>query len=272
MKLILKISLACLLATGCASKISAQTYVKLNGLYALVGVVNPAVEFTLSPKSTFQTEIVVSPWKSINNHHALFCIFMGEYRRYFKEHNRGWYLGANIGMQAFDLSKPYIENWKLKFENRYSKGYGFMIGLCVGYEHIFRERWVLDAYLGWSWMSSFYNGYSMDGKIDMDRRSGIPTRSDCRSDTVFSIHTRKNSSATTRPASALPNRFESPAARTSLPYRHFSTVSVIFPGKFWRGGELLIFAAETHSPGNTSTFPQERFRTKYKPQANIPKQ
>lgn len=37
---------------------------------------------------------------------------MGEYRRYFKEHNRGWYLGANIGMQAFDLSKPYIENWK----------------------------------------------------------------------------------------------------------------------------------------------------------------
>ena len=85
MKLILKISLACLLATGCASKISAQTYVKLNGLYALVGVVNPAVEFTISPKSTFQTEIVVSPWKSINNHHALFCIFMGEYRRYFKE-------------------------------------------------------------------------------------------------------------------------------------------------------------------------------------------
>ena len=77
MKLILKISLACLLATGCASKISAQTYVKLNGLYALVGVVNPAVEFTISPKSTFQTEIVVSPWESVNNHHALFCIFMG---------------------------------------------------------------------------------------------------------------------------------------------------------------------------------------------------
>lgn len=102
---------------------------------------------------------------------------MGEYRRYFKEHNRGWYLGANIGMQAFDLSKPYIENWKLKFENRYSKGYGFMIGLCVGYEHIFRERWVLDAYFGWSWMSSFYNGYSMDGKIDMNpghRRTQIP--------------------------------------------------------------------------------------------------
>lgn len=36
--------------------------------------------------------------------HMLFAIFMGEYRRYFKEHNRGWYLGANIGMMAFDMS------------------------------------------------------------------------------------------------------------------------------------------------------------------------
>ena len=138
MKLILKISLACLLATGCASKISAQTYVKLNGLYALVGVVNPAVEFTISPKSTFQTEIVVSPWKSINNssrpllylHGRIPPLFQGAQPRLVPP-------GANIGMQAFDLSKPYIENWKLKFENRYSKGYGFMIGLCVGYDHIF---------------------------------------------------------------------------------------------------------------------------------------
>ena len=166
MKLILKISLACLLATGCASKISAQTYVKLNGLYALVGVVNPAVEFTLSPKSTFQTEIVVSPWKSINNHHALFCIFMGEYRRYFKQHNRGWYLGANMGMMGFKMSKPqFSDGWFL--ENRYSKGYGMMIGICGGFEYQFADRWLLDAYFGWSYMLSWYNGYSLDGTIDL---------------------------------------------------------------------------------------------------------
>ena len=71
-----------------------------------MGVVNPAVEFAISPKSTLQTDIVISPWKSINEKHMLFAIFMGEYRRYFKEHNRGWYLGANIGMMAFDMSKP----------------------------------------------------------------------------------------------------------------------------------------------------------------------
>ena len=108
---------------------ASQGYVKLNALYALVGVVNPSVEFAISPKSTLQTDIVVSPWKSINRKHMTFAIFMGEYRRYFKEHNRGWYLGANIGMMAFDMSKPYIEGWKLKFEDRYCKGYGMMIGL-----------------------------------------------------------------------------------------------------------------------------------------------
>lgn len=146
---------------------ASQGYVKLNALYALVGVVNPSVEFAISPKSTLQTDIVVSPWKSINRKHMTFAIFMGEYRRYFKEHNRGWYLGANIGMMAFDMSKPYIEGWKLKFEDRYCKGYGMMIGLCVGYEHQFGERWLLDAFFGWAWMDSHYNGYSFDGKVDM---------------------------------------------------------------------------------------------------------
>lgn len=168
MKLFVKITLACLLMIGFGNRTSAQTYIKLNGLYALVGVINPAAEFTISPKSTFQTEAVVSPWKSINSYHARFCIFMGEYRRYFKQHNRGWYLGANVGMQAFNLSKPYLRNGKFQMDQRYCKGYGFMVGLCVGYEYVFKERWVLDAFFGWSWMSSFYNGYSLQGVIDMD--------------------------------------------------------------------------------------------------------
>ncbi len=146
---------------------AAQGYVKLNGLYALAGVVNPAVEFAISPKSTVQTEFVISPWKSIRGKHMTFAIMMGEYRYYFKQHNTGWYVGGNLGMMAFDISKPYLQNGRLKFQDRYCKGYGMMIGACVGYEYRFAERWLLDVFLGWSWMSSFYNGYSMDGEIDM---------------------------------------------------------------------------------------------------------
>lgn len=150
-----------------ARSVRAQGYIKLNIPYALVCVVNPAVEFAISPKSTLQSEIVISPWMSINRKHMLFGIFMGEYRRYFKQHNDGWYLAANVGMMMFDISKPYLENWAIKTENRYSKGYGSMIGFAVGYEHQFGKRWLVDAYLGWAFMSSHYNGYSLNGKIDM---------------------------------------------------------------------------------------------------------
>ena len=144
-----------------------QGYVKLNALYAALGVINPAVEFAITPKSALQTDIVISPWKSINGKHMNFAIFMGEYRRYFKAHNDGGDLGANIGMMAFDMTKPFIKDWKLQFENRYCKGYGMMLGLCVGYEYRFRERWLVDAYFGWAWMDSHYNGYSFEGETDM---------------------------------------------------------------------------------------------------------
>ena len=151
---------------------AAQIYAKLNGLYALVGVVNPAAEFRLTDHSAFQTEFVYSPWKSIRvdglSKPMYFGIFMNEYRYYFRGYARGWYVGGNVGMMAFRMSKPYVENWHLRLENRYSKGYGFMFGACAGYELVFRERWVFDVFFGWSWMTSFYNGYDLDGRTQME--------------------------------------------------------------------------------------------------------
>ena len=170
MKPILKTLLILFALSLPTQRLDAQIYAKLNGLYALVGVINPAVEFTVSPKSTFQTEIVFSPGKYVNDHGVdkpmKFGILMTEYRRYFKQHNWGWYLGANMGMMGFKMSKPqFSDGWFL--ENRYSKGYGMMIGICGGFEYQFADRWLLDAYFGWSYMLSWYNGYSLDGTIDL---------------------------------------------------------------------------------------------------------
>ncbi len=170
MKPILKTLLILFALSLPTQRLDAQIYAKLNGLYALAGVINPAVEFTVSPKSTIQTEIVFSPWKYVNDHGVdkpmKFGILMTEYRRYFKRHNRGWYLGANMGMMGFKMSKPqFSDGWFL--ENRYSKGYGMMIGICGGFEYQFADRWLLDAYFGWSYMLSWYNGYSLDGTIDL---------------------------------------------------------------------------------------------------------
>lgn len=149
------------------SDVCAQTYVKMNALYAAVGVINPSVEFVITPKSTFQSEFVISPWLSIGDKHATFGMFINEYRRYFKESNNGWYVGGNIGLNIFDISKPYLDGFSIKVQDRYSKGYGFMFGGSVGYERKFCDRWILDAYFGFAWISSFYNGYNMDGTIQM---------------------------------------------------------------------------------------------------------
>lgn len=148
-----------------------QTYVKLNGLYALAGVINPAVEFTISPKSTFQTEVVYSPWKSVCvdgvSSPMKFLIFMNEYRRYFKSHNEGWYLGGNVGVMAFNMTKPLILEGQLSLKKNSSKGYGFMLGITGGYSWVFKDKWILDVYAGWAWANSHYNGYALvDGLAD----------------------------------------------------------------------------------------------------------
>ncbi len=153
--------------TLCATEGQAQIYAKLNALYACVGVINPQVEFRLTDHSTFQTEIVYSPWQSIKGHPMHFGIFMNEYRYYIKGHNHGFYAAGNVGMMAFKMSKPYILNGKLGLQDRYCKGYGFMFGAAIGYEYQFRERWILDAFVGFSWMHSAYNGYSLDHEIDL---------------------------------------------------------------------------------------------------------
>lgn len=163
--------LLCLFCFLVPASAGAQIYAKLNGLYALVGVINPAVEIPLTQHSAFQTEFVYSPWQSIKvdgtSKPMHFGIFMNEYRYYFRGYTGGWYIGGNAGMMAFRMSKPYLDGWNIRLENRYSKGYGFMFGACAGYERTFRERWVFDLFFGWSWMTSFYNGYDLDGTTQM---------------------------------------------------------------------------------------------------------
>lgn len=155
------------LVMGCAGHCYSQNYVKLNGVYALCGIINPQVEFRISPHSTVQTEVVYSPWQSIKGHPLHFGITMSEYRYYIKESNSGFYIGANAGMMAFKMSKPEFANGKIRFQNRFCKGWGYMLGLCVGYEHRFADRWLLDVFFGYSFMESRYNGYTLAGEIDM---------------------------------------------------------------------------------------------------------
>lgn len=158
-----------IIALAFCCEAQAQTYLKLNIPYALCGVINPQIEFGFSPHSSVQVEATYSPWRSIGGKHANFGMFLGEYRYYFREATKGWYISANAGMMGFDINKPRLFRGGLvSFKDEYSKGFGLMVGAGFGYQHTFRERWVVDAFLAIDFMRSWYNGYSADGDIVMN--------------------------------------------------------------------------------------------------------
>lgn len=149
----------------------AQGYLKLNLPAAAVGVVNLQFESAISAHSTMSVDALYSPWQSINGTHLHFGIFTAEYRYFFKQSFRGWFLSANAGLTGFDISKPTIfKNGELiSFRNSgYSKGFGVCAGLGVGWEHQFRERWIVDIFLGIDLVHSWYNGYNKYGEIEMN--------------------------------------------------------------------------------------------------------
>ena len=151
-----------------------QIYAKLNALYAVGGVINPQLEFVVGPHSSVSIDPMFSPYKSINlgkykDIHALFGILQAEYRFYINREAKGFYVSANAGMQAFDMTRPYLfNNGKiLSFESGYGRGFGMMAGIGIGYSHHFKERWVVDAFLAFDRMWSWYNDYNADGSINL---------------------------------------------------------------------------------------------------------
>jgi len=154
--------LACPLAAG------AQSYVKLNAAYALAGVVNPQLEITLSKRMTFQTDIALSPWKSIRwkgaNYPMRFLIVSNDVRWHFRAPADGWYAGIVYGVQGFNMTKPTIfDNGKFDLEGHSGKGWGVQIGAVGGYQWTLARRWLLDAFAGFGYQISWYNSYSPPG-------------------------------------------------------------------------------------------------------------
>ncbi|MBQ3026735.1 MAG: DUF3575 domain-containing protein [Alistipes sp.] len=152
----------------------AQIYAKLNALYAVVGVVNPQLEFVVGPHSSISIDPMFSPYKSIkwgdrNDIHAQFGILQAEYRFYIKREARGFYVSANAGMQAFDMTRPYLfQGGKfISFEEGFGRGFGLMAGIGIGYTHTFKERWVVDAFFAFDRMWNWYNDYLANGEINL---------------------------------------------------------------------------------------------------------
>lgn len=174
MKKTIFISLLATIMLALPSVATSQIYAKLNALYAVAGVINPQLEFVVGPHSSVSIDPMFSPYKTIrwgerNDIHALFGILQAEYRYYINREAKGFYVSANAGMQAFDMTRPYIlsGNKLISFEQGFGRGFGLMAGIGIGYSHHFKERWVVDAFFAFDRMWSWYNDYNADGSINL---------------------------------------------------------------------------------------------------------
>lgn len=182
-----------------AALLNAQTEIKVNTLFAPVGIYNIAVEKPINNKISMQVEAFVSPWKSFNGRNLQ--IYMGtvEGRYYFKEKMKNWYVGTYVSMAAFNLQKwnywkdkpvfdelgqpEILPDGSVRVTGRYQKGLAFIFGVSGGYHFTINDNWGLDLYAGIGTTQSFYKGYLKDNGERYDgakkfNKSGelIPTR------------------------------------------------------------------------------------------------
>lgn len=132
----------------------SQTYIKVNALTTLLAVPNIGIETSIGKKSTFQFDILASPWKSVDGKPLEFYTLIPEYRYHFQEKFNGFYAGANVGMTLFNFQK-----WNYLNTNMYEKGLGYVMGITIGYEKKINDRFMLDCFLGAGNHQGFYHGY-----------------------------------------------------------------------------------------------------------------
>ncbi|MDV2447458.1 hypothetical protein CMU93_08080 [Elizabethkingia anophelis] len=143
------------------SGMQAQEYknqIKGNMLFAPLGILNVGYEHAFNQHWTGQADIFISPWKSFAGRHLQ--IYMGhvEARYYFTKAMEKWYVGANAGMGVYNMQK--WNYWSLN--DRYQKGFNFMLGATIGYQVKLSNRWSIDLYVGGGTSQSFYHGWYKD--------------------------------------------------------------------------------------------------------------
>ena len=145
----------------------AQTYLKINGITALVLVPNMGFETKIAEKLTFQTDVSASFWKSVNGSPLKIVMIIPEIRYHFNEIFNGFYAGFHIGGGAFHLKK-----WDYALFNYDQKGYSYFVGGTIGYEKKLSDKFLLDFFIGGGNIQSFYKGYDLDSGLRYETAEG----------------------------------------------------------------------------------------------------
>lgn len=141
-----------------AQRAQAQTQIKANAAYWLVGIINVSAETKVSPKFTINGDVVYSPWKSVNGRHMQLCQVIPELRFYPKGSFEKFYVGGYAAADWFNVTKWNYTKANGKFDS-YQKGWGYSFGMVVGFQTSISQRWRLDIYAGGGYVHSTYRGY-----------------------------------------------------------------------------------------------------------------
>lgn len=148
--------MAALLFAAPIRRAEAQSYIKFNGVTALLGVPSVGYERVTGERTSFQFDVTVSPWRSVGGAPLLFMMLVPEWRYHRKPGHTGLYVGAHLGATVFKVQK-----WNYRNTEFYQEGFGFILGGTVGYKKPLGDRWMLDTFFGGGTAQSLYKGYSM---------------------------------------------------------------------------------------------------------------
>ena len=114
------------------------TYLKGNAVTLLAAMPHIGLETGLSKKWTFQIDAIASFWNSVDGSPLQFLVVTPEFRYYFKERFKGFYVGAHIAGTTFKLSKFFRGN------NAYEQGFGYTAGATIGIQKRLSDKFNID--------------------------------------------------------------------------------------------------------------------------------
>jgi len=142
--------------------------VKLNAPI-VVGIVNPAIEFSLNQHFTINTEIFGCFYPqgfAFINKRAEMALAFVEARWYPAYSFKGFFVGPNLGYGVWQLSKSLIPEFEKEYKDRYQVGSNFMCGITLGYMFRFSEHWGMELSVGGGYSIAHYEGHvNLDGSM-----------------------------------------------------------------------------------------------------------
>lgn len=137
-------------------QMKAQTFIKYNPVPNFVGVINLGVETSIGKKTTFSFDILTSPW-DYNGKPRKFIYFVPEVRYHFKEKFKGFYVGGHMAYNQFDTQK-----WTYEDSGIRQRGFGYLLGVTLGYQIPIAKNWNLDFFIGGGWQEGYYKRYDLE--------------------------------------------------------------------------------------------------------------